>query len=42
MTTQAAPKPQSKKVTITCAKGRAKKKITAVKPVCPKGYKKVK
>jgi hypothetical protein len=41
LTTQAAPKPQPKKVTITCAKASAKKKITAVKPICPKGYKKV-
>jgi len=24
-----------------CAKGNAKKKVTAVKPVCPKGYKKI-
>ena len=31
---------QVKKV-IWCAKGNAKKKITAVKPVCPKGYKKI-
>jgi hypothetical protein len=41
LTTQAAPKPQPKKVTITCAKASTKKKITAVKPICPKGYKKV-
>jgi len=30
----------SKKITITCVKGKLTKKITAVKPVCPKGYKK--
>ncbi|CAN2192922.1 hypothetical protein MCEMKE14_00570 [Candidatus Nanopelagicaceae bacterium] len=29
-----------KKTTITCAKGKLTKKVTAVKPVCPKGYKK--
>ncbi len=29
-----------KKVTITCTKGKLTKKVTAVKPVCPKGYKK--
>lgn len=41
VTTQAAPKAPSKKVTITCAKGKLKKKITAAKPACPTGYKKV-
>ncbi|CAB4870994.1 unannotated protein [freshwater metagenome] len=30
----------SKKTTITCIKGKTTKKVTAVKPVCPKGYKK--
>ena len=30
----------SKKKTITCVKGKTKKKLTAVKPKCPKGYKK--
>jgi hypothetical protein len=30
----------SKKTTITCIKGKLTKKVTAVKPVCPKGYKK--
>ena len=30
----------SKKSTITCVKGKLTKKVTAVKPVCPKGYKK--
>ena len=29
-----------KSVTITCVKGKLTKKVTAVKPVCPKGYKK--
>ena len=29
-----------KKSTITCVKGKLTKKVTAVKPVCPKGYKK--
>ena len=28
------------KVTITCVKGKLVKKVAAVKPVCPKGYKK--
>ena len=30
----------SKKITITCAKGKLSKKVTAVKPKCPTGYKK--
>jgi hypothetical protein len=30
----------SKKSTITCVQGRLTKKVTAVKPICPKGYKK--
>ena len=29
-----------KKTTITCIKGKLVKKVTAIKPVCPKGYKK--
>jgi hypothetical protein len=29
-----------KKTTITCVNGKLTKKVTAVKPVCPKGYKK--
>jgi len=29
----------AKKKTITCVKGKLTKKVTAVKPVCPKGYK---
>ena len=30
----------NKKTTITCVKGKQTKKVTAVKPICPKGYKK--
>jgi len=30
----------TKKTTITCVKGKLTKKVTAVKPVCPAGYKK--
>jgi hypothetical protein len=30
----------AKKMTITCVKGKATKKVTAVKPKCPAGYKK--
>jgi hypothetical protein len=30
----------AKKVTITCVKGKTSKKVTAVKPSCPAGYKK--
>jgi hypothetical protein len=30
----------AKKTTITCVKGKLTKKVTSVKPVCPKGYKK--
>ena len=30
----------SKKITITCVKGKIIKKVTAVKPICPNGYKK--
>jgi hypothetical protein len=29
-----------KKVTITCTKGKLTKKVTAINPKCPKGYKK--
>jgi hypothetical protein len=32
--------PKAKTTTITCIKGKVTKKVTAVKPVCPKGYKK--
>jgi hypothetical protein len=30
----------SKKTTITCVKGKLTKKVTAVNPKCPAGYKK--
>ena len=30
----------TQKTTITCIKGKLTKKVTAVKPVCPAGYKK--
>jgi len=36
----ATPEATAKKITITCVKGKLSKKITAVKPVCPTGYKK--
>lgn len=39
-TPTASAAPVAKKVTITCVKGKSVKKVTAVKPVCPKGYKK--
>ena len=39
-TPTATPKPQAKKTTITCLKGKVVKKVTAVKPVCPTGYRK--
>ena len=32
--------PVAKKVTFNCVKGKLVKKVTAVKPTCPKGYKK--
>lgn len=32
----------AKKITITCKKGSLVKKVTALKPVCPKGYKRSK
>jgi hypothetical protein len=37
----ATPKPvvKKKKKTITCIKGKVTRKVTAVKPVCPKGFK---
>ena len=35
-----SPKPVIKQLTITCVKGKATKKVTAVKPTCPSGYKK--
>lgn len=36
----ATTKPQIKKVTITCLKGKMTKKVTAIFPKCPSGYKK--
>jgi hypothetical protein len=36
----AAPKVAAKKTTITCLKGKTVKKVTAVKPTCPTGFKK--
>ena len=37
-TTPVATGATAKKTTITCVKGKTVKKVTAVKPVCPKGY----
>lgn len=39
-TVVATVKPVLKKTTITCVKGKKTKKVTAVKPKCPAGYKK--
>lgn len=36
----AATSAKNKKITITCVKGKTVKKVTAVKPRCPAGYKK--
>lgn len=36
----AAPKVAAKKTTISCVKGKTVKKVTAVKPACPAGFKK--
>lgn len=36
----AAPKPVAKKTTISCVKGKTVRKVTAVKPACPAGFKK--
>jgi len=36
----ATTKPAAKKITITCVKGKTSKKVTAIKPTCPTGYKK--
>jgi hypothetical protein len=33
-------KPVAKKVTISCKKGKSTKKVTALKPACPSGFKK--
>ena len=38
--TPSTKKPGAKKTTIACKKGKVVKKVTALKPVCPKGYKK--
>jgi hypothetical protein len=38
--TPAAKPVVAKKSTVTCVKGKVSKKVTAVKPTCPKGYKK--
>jgi hypothetical protein len=35
-----SPTATAKKLTITCAKGKTTKKVTAVKPRCPQGFKK--
>jgi hypothetical protein len=37
----AAAAKSSKKITITCAKGSLRKKVTGASPKCPSGYKKV-
>jgi hypothetical protein len=39
-TPSASAKPVVKTVTITCIKGKTSKKVTAVNPMCPAGYKK--
>ena len=39
-TPTASPAPATKKLTITCVKGKTTKSVTGVKPVCPTGYKK--
>jgi hypothetical protein len=39
-TPAATAKPAVKKITITCVKGKTSKKMTAIKPTCPTGYKK--
>ena len=39
-TPSASSKPAAKAVTITCIKGKVTKKVTAVNPKCPSGYKK--
>ena len=33
-------KPVAKQISITCVKGKTSKKVTAVKPICPSGFKK--
>jgi hypothetical protein len=39
-TPTATPKAAAKKITISCVKGKVVKKVTAVKPSCPAGYRK--
>jgi hypothetical protein len=39
-TPAASAKPAPKKVTISCKKGKVTKKVTAIKPICPSGFKK--
>ena len=39
-TPTATPKAAAKKITISCVKGKVVKKVTAVKPTCPAGYRK--
>lgn len=39
-TPTASAKPAVKKITITCIKGKVSKKVTAITPKCPVGYKK--
>jgi hypothetical protein len=39
-TPASSPSPKAKKSTITCTKGKITKKVTAIKPKCPAGYKK--
>ena len=39
-TPSASAKPAAKTATITCVKGKTSKKVTAVKPKCPAGFKK--
>ena len=39
-TPSATAKTVAKKITITCIKGKVTKKVTAVNPKCPTGYKK--
>jgi hypothetical protein len=39
-TPTATPKPALQKTTITCVKGKTTKKVTAVAPKCPSGFKK--
>jgi hypothetical protein len=40
VTAKPSPVPLQKKTTITCIKGKTTKKVTAVSPKCPSGFKK--